>query len=80
MRQAGLSPILSLGVHDAPGWIHTNYANSYYVDQYGDIYTDGLDSGDANLVFNPTLRSLAAAYIQQVFATFGKTGRSHVDL
>ena len=49
LRQAGLNPILSLGVHDAPGWLHTNYANSYYVDQYGDTYTDGLDSGDANL-------------------------------
>ena len=71
LRQAGLRPILSLGVHDAPGWIHTNYANSYYVDQYGDVYTDGLDCGDANLLFNPTLRARAATYIQNVFATFG---------
>jgi hypothetical protein len=71
LRQAGLQPILSLGVHDPPDWPHTNYPNSYYVNQFGDQYVDGLDTGDVNLMFNPAMRSLARAYIQSVLNTFG---------
>ena len=71
LRQAGFSPILSLGVHDAPAWLHTAYPNSYYVNQFGQNYTDGLDCGDANLIFNPALRALAAQYVRDVFSRFG---------
>lgn len=71
LEQAGFSVILLLGLQDPPLWTHQQYPNSYYVDQYGDSYTGGVDGGDLNLVFNPVMRSLAAAYIQTVFADFG---------
>ncbi|MDQ6907376.1 MAG: hypothetical protein M3176_11155 [Chloroflexota bacterium] len=73
IRRAGFRVILNLGFTDAPGWVHTNYPNTYYIDQYGDRY-DGqgqVDSGDVNLIFNPTLRTLAQSYMRMVFANFG---------
>jgi hypothetical protein len=73
LRQAGFKVILDLGFHDTPAWIHQNYPDSRYVNQYGDAYSANgeIDSGDANLVFNPALRQAAATYIQAVFATLG---------
>lgn len=71
LRDAGFGVILNLGFHDPPAWIHELYVNSYYVNQYGDVYAETGDAGDANLIFNLELRRLAAAYIQQVFAEFG---------
>jgi hypothetical protein len=73
LRAAGFDVILSLGYHDTPTWLHANYPDSYYVNQYGRPYTgDGpIDNGDANLVFNPVLRNLVAAYLQRVFADLG---------
>ena len=71
LRQAGLKPILSLGIQDAPSWLHANYPDSYYVSQFGQSYKAGAHGGDANLVFNPILRALADTYIHAVFQTFG---------
>ena len=72
LRQAGFAVILNLGLHDTPKWVHENYNDSYYVNQFGTPYRgDTLDSGDANVIFNPTVRTLVAAYIQNVFADFG---------
>ncbi len=73
LRQAGFAVILELGFHDTPAWVHTTYADSYYVDQYGDRYSGRgtIDSGDANLVFNPRLRTLVASYVRDVFNAFG---------
>lgn len=72
-RTAGFKLILSLGYHDTPAWMHANYANSYYVNQYGERYTgtDPLDNGDANFVFNTQLRGLVAAYLRRVFSDLG---------
>ncbi len=71
LRNAGFQIILSTGIHDAPGWVHTNYPNSYYVNQYGDVYTEGISAGDANFVFNPAMRALAEAYLDDLFARLG---------
>ncbi len=71
LRQAGFNIYVDLGLQNAPAWVHHDYANSYYQDQYGDTYTAGVDGGDANLVFNPTMRALAAQYIQALFTNFG---------
>jgi hypothetical protein len=73
LRQAGFAVILSLGYHDAPGWLHANYPNSRYINQYGVAYSGNglMDSGDANLVFNPALRALVAGYMRRVFADLG---------
>jgi len=72
LRGAGFAPILTLGYHDTPAWVHQNYPNSYYVNQQGQPYVgDAIDSGDANLVFNPALRSLVDAYIARIFRDFG---------
>jgi hypothetical protein len=73
LRVAGFKIIIELGIQDTPSWLHDYYADSYYVDQYGDRYDGGgvIDSGDANLVFSPVLRALAAAYMHTVFALFG---------
>jgi len=72
-RQAGFSIILDLGLHDTPSWVHNGNTESFYVDQYGDRYSGAgtIDAGDANLIFDNALRVQAAAYIAQVFATFG---------
>ena len=75
LRRASFAVMLNLGFHDTPSWLHTNYRNTRYVNQHGDHYDSNgaIDSGDANLVFNPQLRSLVAAYVKDVFATFGDT-------
>ncbi|HVA89427.1 MAG TPA: hypothetical protein VNL71_06265, partial [Chloroflexota bacterium] len=72
MRAAGFQIIGDLGIQDSPPWVHTNYANSYYMDQYGDEYHGPVDSGDVNLVFNPAMRILGAQYIQAVISNFGR--------
>ena len=69
--QSGFEVILLLGYHDIPGWVHEEYADSYYINQYGDRYEDTNDAGDANLVYNPTLRQLTEGYIQTIFSYFG---------
>lgn len=72
LRTAGFAVILTLGYHDTPAWVHKNYANSYYVNQSGQPYVgDAIDSGDANIVFNPSLRSLVDSYIARIFTDFG---------
>jgi hypothetical protein len=73
LRRLGFQIIVDLGLHDTPVWLHKDYADSYYVDQYGQQYVGDstIDNGDANLVFNRTLRSLAETYIQQVFTDLG---------
>lgn len=72
LRAAGYDVILSLGIHDAPGWIHSQYPNSRYRNQYGAAYVgEAMDSGDLNLVFNSDLRALADRYIARIFDDFG---------
>jgi len=73
LHQAGFAIILDLGLHDTPAWLHQNYADSYYVNQYGERYDGGstIDSGDANLIFNPALRAVAATYIRTIFSGLG---------
>ncbi len=73
MRRAGFVIIVDLGLHDTPDWLHQNYTDSYYVNQYGERYSGAgtIDSGDANLIFNPTLRAVAASYISTTFTDLG---------
>jgi hypothetical protein len=73
LREAGFQVILGLNYHDVPVWMHTNYPNSHYVNQFGERYvpTGARDLGTANLVFNPEMRRLADAYVKQVFADLG---------
>jgi len=73
LRAAGFGITLELGIQDTPGWLHAAYAAASYVDQYGDVYSGGgqPDSGDANAVFNLTVRRLIADYVRDVFAAFG---------
>jgi hypothetical protein len=71
LRAAGFAVILSLGIHHPPGWLH-DYPASWSVDQYGDPYNDTREgSGNADLIWNTTLRGLAAGYVARVFADFG---------
>jgi hypothetical protein len=71
LYESGFEVILLLGYHDVPGWVHEEYADSYYINQYGDRYEDTDNAGDANLVYNPVLRSLVSDYIQTIFSYFG---------
>jgi len=73
LRAAGFGITLELGIQDTPDWVHTAYPAASYVDQYGDVYSGQgqPDSGDANAVFNPTVRRLIADYVRDVFASFG---------
>lgn len=74
LRDAGFSLILDVGLQNTPRWLHQSYPNSYYVDQFGETYTGDPsqpDQGDANLVFNPVIRNLAADYLRRIFADFG---------
>jgi hypothetical protein len=71
LYESGFDVILLLGYHDVPGWVHEEYADSYYINQYGDRYEDVDNAGDANLVYNPVLQKLTAGYIQTIFSYFG---------
>ena len=39
LREAGFKIVLSLGYHDTPTWVHRNYPDSYYVNQFGQRWT-----------------------------------------
>lgn len=71
VRNAGLEVILSTGIHDAPAWVHANYPDSYYVNQYGEVYSGDQSAGDVNFIFNPQMRGLAEAYLGDLFARLG---------
>jgi hypothetical protein len=85
LRKAGFKIILSLGYHDTPTWVHHNYRDSYYVNQFGERWTGDTfednddtvargaptDNGDANLVFDHQLRGVVASYMKDVFSDFG---------
>ncbi len=71
LYQAGFGVIFITGVHDPPDWIHAQYPDTYYVDQYGDQYSGDVDTGDLNLVFNTAMRNLAAGYLHDLFSYFG---------
>ena len=72
LRAAGFRIILSVGIHHTPDWVHAEYPDSWYVDQFGARYDDPREgAGNANLIWNDTLRGLAAAYMARVFADFG---------
>ena len=71
LRAAGFAVILNLGFHNPPDWVHDLYADSYYVNQYGDRYTADVDAGDVNLIFNSDLRGVASTYFRDVFRAFG---------
>jgi hypothetical protein len=71
LSQSGFRVILLLGYYDVPSWVHSEYPDSYYVNQYGDRYLDNVDAGDANFIYNPAMRDLAAQYIANMFAYFG---------
>jgi hypothetical protein len=72
LRDFGFEVILSLGMHDIPEWLHDNYPNTHYKNQYDEPYTGygEIDSGDANFIFNTTLRPLAERYIATIFTVF----------
>jgi hypothetical protein len=72
LHAAGFQVIVDLGLQDTPPWLHRDGDDSRYVDQFGEPYAPGeVDSGDANLVFNDTVRADAAAYIAQLLADLG---------
>lgn len=71
LRNAGFDVILSFGVQYSPKWL-LELPDSRYVNQYGDAYTDGsLGSGQANVIWNPTIRAHMATYMARVFADLG---------
>ena len=72
-RAAGFAIVLGLGVQSAPAWVHANYVNSYYVDQYGERYDGGTSpgSGDVNFVWNSQMRTLQQQYVARVFSDLG---------
>lgn len=72
-RAAGFAIILETAFHDTPAWVHERYADSYYVNQYGDRWTgDGeIDNGDANIIFNDAVKALVVQYLRRVFADLG---------
>ncbi len=73
IRSAGFDVILSLGYHDVPSWV-LGLPDATYVNQWGDVYAGAagaIDLGEANLVWNPVLRSHLDAYIGRVFADLG---------
>lgn len=73
---AGMDITLDLGLQDAPAWIHDE-PDSYLVNQFGERWTsgtdgdEGIDKGDANLIFNDDLRTLAAEYVDYVTTSLG---------
>jgi hypothetical protein len=73
MRAAGFKLVLSLGFHDPPDWVHIAHSDSRYINQWGEPYDEpgAHDAGDANLVFNPDLRTLVDGYIRDVLEEFG---------
>jgi hypothetical protein len=78
LREAGFRVIVGLNFHDTPLWVHENYPDSYYVDQFGRRWTGTnfdngrlSDNGDANLVFNRRLRGLVESYTESVFSELG---------
>lgn len=73
LQREGFQVVVDLGLHDPPKWLHKNYANSYYVNQYGQKYLgDGpIDNGEANLVFNLNLRAAAESYLKRIFSDLG---------
>jgi len=72
LHSAGFQVIADLGLHDIPPWVHLQFTDNRYVDQFGDSYNPGIpDSGDANLVFNPQLRQAAEQYVADVFKELG---------
>jgi hypothetical protein len=81
LESAGMKVILDLGLQGTPSWIH-QYPDSYLQNQYGEPWTSStvpgqtVDDSTANLVFNSQLRTLAAAYIDQVAQDFGGTAQA----
>lgn len=78
LREAGFDVIVGLNFHDTLLWVHENYPDSYYVDQFGRRWTGinfdndhSSDNGDANLVFNRRLRGLVESYTERVFSALG---------
>ena len=73
LRAAGFQVILDIGLQDTPTWLHAQFPDSHYHNQWGAIYDGGgaIDSGDANLVFNPALRAAAATYIHAILGALG---------
>jgi hypothetical protein len=78
LRAAGLEVVLDSGLQDVPQWLHSR-PDSFLVNQYGEAYTTatdgdlGIDKGEANLIFNPALRTLAAGYLRRIGELFGST-------
>ncbi len=71
LRQTGFAIVLSLTLHDTPGWLHDRYRDSHYINQYGELYEGDFDGGDANLMFNAEIRDAAERHIAEVFAELG---------
>lgn len=73
LRAQGFRLILSLGYHDVPAWVHAGRTGTRYVNQWGEPYTGtaAYDNGDADLVFNTSLRPLVDAYLKSVFSRLG---------
>lgn len=77
LREHGFLVVLNIGVDDAPEWVHRDYPDTRYVNQFGDRYEPAgpggkpfESSGAVNCVFNPHMRALMEAYIAALFADF----------
>lgn len=72
----GMRVVLDSGLQDTPQWIH-RLPDSYLVNQYGRPWTtstvpgQSVDDADADLIFNPRLRAIAARYFAFVGRTLG---------
>jgi hypothetical protein len=72
LHAAGFQVIADIGLQDTPPWIHQTCTDSYYVDQFKDTYNPGeVDSGDANLVFNQQVQTLAERYLRRLLDDLG---------
>lgn len=68
LKSAGYQVAVSAGIFNFPSWLST-YANWQYLDQLGNA-----GAGWANFVFNPTIRSKAAAYISALQSAMTAAG------
>jgi hypothetical protein len=68
----GFEVVLSPGLQYPPDWVFSLDANAYFKNQYGESYDPNISGKDvANIVFNNTVRTAGAAYLDQLFTEFG---------
>ncbi len=71
LRAAGLAVVLDVGMQYPPAWVFGLDGGTRFVNQYGDAWHGGLSEDVPNAVFDESVRSAEAAYVQRVAQDFG---------